>query len=79
MSDGPNGIRGTKFFNGVPAACLPCGTGLGATWDTGLIQEAGVLIGKEAKAKGAAIWLGPTMNIQSKSKSSSYRWIQSKY
>lgn len=25
-SDGPNGVRGTKFFNGVPAACLPCGT-----------------------------------------------------
>ncbi|KAJ5953684.1 hypothetical protein N7454_000580 [Penicillium verhagenii] len=71
MSDGPNGIRGTKFFNGVPAACLPCGTALGATWDTMLIQEAGVLIGKEAKAKGAAIWLGPTMNIQSKSKASS--------
>lgn len=25
LSDGPNGIRGTKFFNGAPAACLPCG------------------------------------------------------
>ena len=25
LSDGPNGVRGTKFFNGVPAACLPCG------------------------------------------------------
>jgi len=24
-SDGPNGVRGTKFFDGVPAACLPCG------------------------------------------------------
>lgn len=24
-SDGPNGVRGTKFFNGVAAACLPCG------------------------------------------------------
>lgn len=23
-SDGPNGIRGTRFFNGVPAACFPC-------------------------------------------------------
>lgn len=30
-SDGPNGVRGTKFFNGVKAACFPCGTGLGAT------------------------------------------------
>jgi beta-glucosidase len=24
-SDGPNGVRGTKFFDGVAAACLPCG------------------------------------------------------
>lgn len=24
-SDGPNGVRGTRFFDGVPAACLPCG------------------------------------------------------
>lgn len=24
-SDGPNGVRGTRFFNGVPAACFPCG------------------------------------------------------
>ena len=24
-SDGPNGVRGTKFFDGIPAACLPCG------------------------------------------------------
>lgn len=24
-SDGPNGVRGTKFFKGVPAACFPCG------------------------------------------------------
>jgi beta-glucosidase len=25
VSDGPNGVRGTRFFNGVPAACFPCG------------------------------------------------------
>lgn len=25
VSDGPNGVRGTKFFNSSPAACLPCG------------------------------------------------------
>lgn len=28
LSDGPNGVRGTRFFNGVPAACLPCGKSL---------------------------------------------------
>lgn len=25
VSDGPNGVRGTKFFNEKPAACYPCG------------------------------------------------------
>ncbi|OQO01691.1 hypothetical protein B0A48_12728 [Cryoendolithus antarcticus] len=63
-SDGPNGVRGTKFFDGVPAACLPCGTGLAATWDVDLIQRGGALQGKEAIAKGASVLLGPTTNMQ---------------
>lgn len=63
MTDGPNGIRGTKFFAGVPAACLPCGTALAATWDRALLKKAGQLLGDECIAKGAHCWLGPTMNI----------------
>ncbi|KAE8414351.1 putative beta-glucosidase H [Aspergillus pseudocaelatus] len=62
-TDGPNGIRGTKFFAGVPAACLPCGTALASTWDQDLLREVGVLIGKECLAKGAHCWLGPTINM----------------
>lgn len=64
VSDGPNGVRGTRFFQGVPAACLPCGTGLAATWDTDLIHKGGALQGAEAKAKGAVVILGPTTNMQ---------------
>ncbi|KAJ6020500.1 hypothetical protein N7540_006004 [Penicillium herquei] len=64
MSDGPNGVRGTRFFNGVPAACMPCATALGATWDTELLSQVGSLMGDEAIAKGAHIVLGPTINIQ---------------
>ncbi|KKZ64423.1 beta-glucosidase I [[Emmonsia] crescens] len=63
-SDGPNGVRGTRFFNGVPAACFPCATGLGATWDAELLHKVGKLLGEECKAKGAHILLGPTINIQ---------------
>lgn len=63
-SDGPNGVRGTRFFNGVLAACIPCGTGLGATWDRELVYEAGQLLGEECLAKGVHAWLGPTINIQ---------------
>ncbi|KAJ5747660.1 uncharacterized protein N7511_009356 [Penicillium nucicola] len=64
MSDGPNGVRGTRFFNGVPAACLPCATALGASFDTELIFSLGKLLGAECKAKGAHVLLGPTINIQ---------------
>ncbi|KAF9698526.1 hypothetical protein EKO04_003917 [Ascochyta lentis] len=64
MSDGPNGIRGTKFFGSVPSACLPCGTAIGATFDTDLAVEIGHLLGDEARAKGAHVVLGPTINIQ---------------
>lgn len=64
ISDGPNGVRGTKFFDSTPAACLPCGTGLGATWDVTLLRALGNLLGMEAKAKGAHVLLGPTVNIQ---------------
>ncbi|KAK6836762.1 beta-glucosidase I [Apiospora arundinis] len=63
-SDGPNGVRGTKFFNGVKAACFPCGTGLGATFNQELLEECGKLMGQEARAKGAHVILGPTINMQ---------------
>ncbi|KAL5628838.1 hypothetical protein BROUX41_002229 [Berkeleyomyces rouxiae] len=64
FSDGPNGIRGTKFFNSVPAACFPCGTGLGSTFNTELLERAGRKMGEEAKLKGAHVVLGPTINMQ---------------
>lgn len=64
LSDGPNGVRGTRIFDGVSSSCLPCGTALGATFDTDLIYELGQLQGQEAKAKGAVVVLGPTLNIQ---------------
>ena len=58
MSDGPNGIRGTRFFQGVPAACLPCGTALGSTFDKDLLRRIGNFLGQEAKAKGVHVLLG---------------------
>lgn len=64
MSDGPNGVRGTRYFNGVPAACLPRATALGATFDSELLLALGTLLGDECKAKGAHVLLGPTINTQ---------------
>lgn len=63
-SDGPTGVRGNTFFNGVKAACFPCGTALGATWDTEILEGAGKLMSEEARAKGVHVILGPTVNIQ---------------
>ncbi|CDR47499.1 CYFA0S32e01002g1_1 [Cyberlindnera fabianii] len=64
LSDGPNGIRGTKFFNGVPGAVLPNGTGLASSFDKELLFEAGKLAGVEARHKSAHVDLGPTTNMQ---------------
>lgn len=64
MSDGPNGVRGTQFFEGVPSSCFPSATGLGASWDVELLSRVGKAIAVESKAKGSHILLGPTINIQ---------------
>ncbi|KZT18915.1 glycoside hydrolase family 3 protein [Neolentinus lepideus HHB14362 ss-1] len=65
VSDGPNGIRGNHFFMGTPAKCLPSATGLGATWDTKLIEQVGLnLLAPESKLRAASVVLGPTCNIQ---------------
>ncbi|KAE8153374.1 glycoside hydrolase superfamily [Aspergillus avenaceus] len=63
ISDGPNGIRGTRFFGSIPSACLPCGTAIGATFDRHLAAEVGGFLAAQAKAKGAHMVLGPTINI----------------
>lgn len=63
VSDGPNGIRGTRFFDAVPSNCFPCGTGLAATFNKDLLHKAGQLMSKEAKMKSAHCILGPTCNI----------------
>ncbi|KAK7060135.1 hypothetical protein VNI00_000899 [Paramarasmius palmivorus] len=64
MSDGPNGVRGSSHFKATPAQCIPCATALASTFDTDLIQAAGVFLGEEAKFKSSVILLGPTCNIQ---------------
>lgn len=63
MSDGPIGVRGARNPGGPRSACFPCGTALAATWDPALVQEVGEHLGHEARAKGAHLLLGPTVNI----------------
>ncbi|KAH6989644.1 periplasmic beta-glucosidase precursor [Ilyonectria sp. MPI-CAGE-AT-0026] len=64
MSDGPSGARGEIFGEGVPAAFLPSGVSLGATWDETIMFEIGKLLAEECKSKSASVSLAPTMCIQ---------------
>lgn len=64
VTDGPNGARGTMMgSSGATAACVPCGPALGATWDEGLIERVGALLGREARTKRCRVLLAPTVNL----------------
>lgn len=65
VTDGPNGARGAALLGAgrVTAACLPCGSALGATWDPALVEEVGQVLGEETRTKGARVLLAPTINL----------------
>jgi beta-glucosidase len=59
LVDGPAGIG-----NGLDAVTqLPAPIGLASSWDTDLAHRYGEVIGAEARAKGASVSLGPTVNL----------------
>ena len=58
MADGPQGIRAHG-----PACSFPSGIALAATWDTHLALLYGEALGREARARGIHIQLGPGVNI----------------
>jgi beta-glucosidase len=64
VTDGPSGARGELFAGGPPSVWFPCGAALGATWDTELAARMGAALADEARAKGAHVLLGPTVNLQ---------------
>lgn len=47
FSDGPSGARGEIFGESVPAAFLPSGVSLGATWDVELLYEVGQCLAEQ--------------------------------
>ena len=65
VTDGPNGARGSSVLGAgeATAACIPCGSALGATWNPGLIERLGAMLGEEALTKGCRILLAPTLNL----------------
>jgi beta-glucosidase len=59
LEDGPNGVG--DGLTGVTQ--LPAGVSLAATFDPALARQYGDVIGSEEWGKGAAVNLGPTVNI----------------
>ncbi|WP_115644478.1 beta-glucosidase H [Leifsonia aquatica] len=64
VSDGPAGIRGQVWDERDASANLPSPTALAASWDVERVHRLGQLIAAEARRKGVAVALGPTVNIQ---------------
>ncbi len=58
MADGPQGVR-----NNTKSTLYPSGVAAAATWDTDLINQMGVSLGKDSRARGVHILLGPGANI----------------
>ncbi|MFA5308250.1 MAG: glycoside hydrolase family 3 C-terminal domain-containing protein [Dehalococcoidales bacterium] len=66
VTDGPHGARTADESNPnetLPATCFPTGVALAATWNTDLIKKVGVALGKETRARGCSVLLGPCVNI----------------
>jgi beta-glucosidase len=58
MSDGPIGAR-----NDGPTTSYTSGICTASTWDTTLVRKLGVGLGKDCRARGTHILLGPGVNI----------------
>lgn len=71
LSDGPHGVREENTRDKFGAAnrtddfatAMPCGIALAATWNPGLAESDGAVIGEEARDRGKDIMLGPGVNI----------------
>jgi beta-glucosidase len=63
LSDGPNGVRGLKFFGGRQVALFPNATLLSASWSEQTAYEVGRMLAEEALAQQIHVVLGPTINL----------------
>jgi beta-glucosidase len=71
VSDGPHGLRKQPheanhvgISGSVPATCFPTACALGSSWDPQLARRVGEALGREARAQGVAVVLGPGINLK---------------
>ncbi len=68
---GVRGMKVTDCGHGVTlvgdsdsaATCFPTGIGMASTWNQDLIERAGRVVGRESRALGCSVLLGPKINI----------------
>ena len=71
VTDGPHGLRKQPdeadhvgISGSVPATCFPTASALGSSWDPALARRIGEALGREARAQGVAVVLGPGINLK---------------
>ncbi|MDO4264260.1 MAG: glycoside hydrolase family 3 N-terminal domain-containing protein, partial [Deinococcus sp.] len=71
LTDGPHGIRRqlgdqtTADLNcSAPATCYPTAAALAASWNPQLVREVGEMLGREGRAEGVDVLLGPGLNLK---------------
>ncbi len=71
LADGPHGVRRQAgqfdhlgLHDAVPATCFPPAVTVGSSWDPGVAGRIGAAVGREARALGVHIALGPGVNIK---------------
>ena len=71
VSDGPHGLRAQPgagdhvgLGDSVPATCFPTASALGSSFDVDLARAVGAAIGREARAQGVSVVLGPGINLK---------------
>lgn len=71
LTDGPHGVRkqgGAADHLGInaslPATCFPTAAALANSWDPELAERVGRALGREARAYGVGVLLGPGLNLK---------------
>ncbi|MGW4214480.1 glycoside hydrolase family 3 C-terminal domain-containing protein [Lentzea sp. NPDC004789] len=71
LVDGPHGLRHQDaesdhlgVYDSRPATCFPTAAAVGSSWDPEVAAEIGAAIGREARASGVTVNLGPGVNIK---------------
>lgn len=71
LTDGPHGVRRQVgefdhmgIYESLPSTCFPPAVAVGSSWDPAVAAHIGAAVGREARALGVPVVLGPGVNIK---------------